>query len=84
MKQNTTLNKYEAYKPSNVEWLGEIPEHWEVKRLKFLLRENLKYGANESGINYEPSLPRYIRITDFSEDGKLSEKKKAILKLGNR
>src|SRR5438067_10999011 len=26
---------YPAYKDSGVEWLGEIPEHWGVKRLKF-------------------------------------------------
>ncbi|MBI1892782.1 MAG: restriction endonuclease subunit S [Candidatus Rokubacteria bacterium] len=26
--------RYSAYKPSGVEWLGEIPAHWEVKRLK--------------------------------------------------
>jgi type I restriction enzyme S subunit len=26
---------YPTYKDSGVEWLGEIPEHWEVKRLKF-------------------------------------------------
>ena len=25
---------YPAYKPSGVEWLGEIPAHWEIKRLK--------------------------------------------------
>jgi len=25
---------YPAYKDSGVEWLGEIPEHWEVRRLK--------------------------------------------------
>jgi type I restriction enzyme S subunit len=25
---------YDKYKDSGVEWLGEIPEHWEVKRLK--------------------------------------------------
>ena len=24
---------YPAYKDSGVEWLGEIPAHWEVKRL---------------------------------------------------
>ena len=26
-------------KDSGVDWIGEIPEHWEVKRLKFLLSE---------------------------------------------
>ena len=27
---------YPANKDSGVEWLGEIPEHWEVKRLKYV------------------------------------------------
>ncbi len=26
--------RYPQYKDSGVEWLGEVPEHWEVKRLK--------------------------------------------------
>ncbi|HKT48597.1 MAG TPA: restriction endonuclease subunit S [Candidatus Acidoferrales bacterium] len=30
----TRYKPYPAYKNSGVEWLGEIPEHWEVKRLK--------------------------------------------------
>ncbi len=28
------MKQYEKYKPSGIEWLGEIPEHWEVKRVK--------------------------------------------------
>jgi len=32
----TTFKKYPAYKESGVEWLGEIPEGWEVTKLKFL------------------------------------------------
>jgi len=28
------MKRYETYKPSGIEWLGEIPEHWEVKRIK--------------------------------------------------
>lgn len=27
------MKRYEAYKDSGVEWIGEIPEHWECKRL---------------------------------------------------
>ncbi|HEY4301080.1 MAG TPA: hypothetical protein VGM73_09420 [Candidatus Didemnitutus sp.] len=30
--------RYSKYKDSGVEWLGKVPEHWEVKRLKFNLR----------------------------------------------
>jgi type I restriction enzyme S subunit len=66
-------------KDSGVEWIGEIPKHWEVKKLKYVLNTPLKYGANESGIEYSPDLPRYVRITDFSLDGKLSEDKKLSL-----
>lgn len=29
---------YENYKDSNVEWLGEIPANWEIKRVKSLFR----------------------------------------------
>lgn len=34
-----TFKKYPAYKDSGVEWLGEIPEHWETVRMKFLFRD---------------------------------------------
>ena len=26
---------YPAYKPSGVEWLGDVPEHWELRRVKY-------------------------------------------------
>ena len=29
------LPAYPRTKPSGVEWLGDVPEHWEVKRLKY-------------------------------------------------
>jgi type I restriction enzyme S subunit len=60
-----------GYKPSGIEWLGDIPVHWEVKRLKWLLSEKLMYGANESAEFEDINWPRYIRITDFGDDGKL-------------
>ncbi|MDP3217966.1 MAG: restriction endonuclease subunit S [Deltaproteobacteria bacterium] len=30
--------RYESYKESGVEWLGDVPEYWELKRLKRNLR----------------------------------------------
>jgi type I restriction enzyme S subunit len=39
--QNTT-KRYDKYKPSGVEWLGDIPEHWEVKRFKHI--SNIQKG----------------------------------------
>jgi len=64
---------YAKYRDSGVEWLGEIPEGWEVRRLRFLTSESLKYGANESAELDDRELPRYIRITDVNEDGTLNE-----------
>lgn len=31
----TSIKRYEKYKDSGVVWIGKIPEHWKVKRLKF-------------------------------------------------
>lgn len=65
MKQNTTLNKYEAYKPSNVEWLGEIPEHWQLRRFKYLFRE---INERSSDGNEELlSVSQYTGVTKKSD-----------------
>lgn len=39
-------------KSSGIEWLGDIPRHWEVKRIKYLLRE----VDNRSSTGQEPLL----------------------------
>jgi type I restriction enzyme S subunit len=65
------MRKYPEYKKSGFEWLGEIPQHWKLKRLKWLVKKKLEYGANESAELDDATLPRYIRITDFDEDGHL-------------
>lgn len=65
------LDKNVKMKDSGVEWIGEIPEHWEVRRLKYLLKYNLMYGANESPESVDESFPRYIRITDIDDYGNL-------------
>ena len=39
--------RYESYKDSGVEWLGEVPKHWNLKRVRHLLRQSydgLKIG----------------------------------------
>ena len=45
-------------KPSGVEWLGEVPEHWDVRRLKHICR--LAYGDSlPSGVRAEGDIPVY-------------------------
>lgn len=36
MTQTITMQPYPAYKPSNIDWIGEIPSHWEVTKVKFI------------------------------------------------
>ena len=37
---NLNWQKYPVYKSSGVEWLGDIPEHWEVKKIRFIAKVN--------------------------------------------
>lgn len=62
-----------AMKDSGIEWIGEIPVEWDVKRLKYCLRTALQYGANESGCDYREDYPRYIRITDIGINNVLKD-----------
>lgn len=39
--------KYPSYKDSGVEWLGKVPEHWEVSKLKYV-------GEAIIGLTYDP------------------------------
>lgn len=46
------MKKYNSYKDSGVEWIGDIPEHWHVKRLKNIGR--LYSGlSGKSGSDFE-------------------------------
>jgi type I restriction enzyme S subunit len=45
-------------KPSGMKWLGEVPEHWEIKRAKYYLRE-----VNERSATGEEELLSVSHIT---------------------
>jgi hypothetical protein len=70
---NSEVNKYIEYVESEIKWLGAVPKHWEVTRLKYFLSEPLKYGANEAADQEDKDCPRFIRITDINDDGSLRE-----------
>jgi type I restriction enzyme S subunit len=54
---NNKLPKYDKYKPSGVEWLGEIPEHWEVKRLKVFAK--IQNGQDYKLVEAQEGYPVY-------------------------
>lgn len=45
--------------------------NYQTRRLKYMLKSKLQYGANETGIVYDEALPRYIRITDIDSNNEL-------------
>jgi type I restriction enzyme S subunit len=61
------LDESVRFKPSGVEWLGNVPEHWEVSQLRRLVqpRRRLTYGILKPG-EYDPSGRVMVRAQDFS------------------
>lgn len=57
------INPEVPLRPSGIPWIGDIPEHWEVKRLKSLLCKTFsgEWGNEPTATNAY----RCIRIADF-------------------
>ena len=48
------FKRYDSYKNSGVEWLGEIPSHWEILKLKFVSKiETGNSISDDKKSNYE-------------------------------
>ncbi len=60
---------YPAYKPSGVEWLGEVPEHWEVIRLKNVLGCRITDGPHTTPEFVDEGVP-FLSV-DAIQDGEL-------------
>lgn len=59
------MKRYPKYKDSSVEWIGEIPEHWDVKPLKHILRdgnEGIKIGPFGSSLKLEIMKPDGYKV----------------------
>jgi len=61
---------YPTYKDSGVEWLGAIPEHWKVKKLKNVAFINLDTLNEDIQPDY---LLTYIDIGNVTSDGSILE-----------
>lgn len=49
------MKRYEKYKPSGIEWIGEVPEHWELMPFKF--RMDINNGMDYKHIQVEEGYP---------------------------
>ncbi|MEO0985251.1 MAG: restriction endonuclease subunit S [Cyanobacteria bacterium J06639_14] len=71
--QLSTVN-YPLYKDSGIEWIGEIPQHWECSLIKRFLCALTDYTANGSfavlaeNVSYQESgYARLVRLTDLRQ-----------------
>jgi len=67
-------SKKSRFRHSGIEWLGEIPEHWEVKRFKYyfnLITEKVEEDLPKIGLeNIESKSGKFIETdTDFAGQG---------------
>ncbi len=67
-------------KDSGIEWLGEIPEHWDIKKLKYLTNSVLTGStppSNKSEYYENPNLNWFTPV-DFNHNINLSVSKRKI------
>lgn len=66
------MKKYDSYKNSEIEWLGVIPEHWEVTKLKFIGNAigGLTYAPND--VVEDETKGKLVLRSSNIQDGKLS------------
>jgi len=67
------MKKYDNYKDSGLEWLGMVPEHWKIDKLKyqFGLVTTPSESSNKIGLeNIESATGRFIKTdSDFEGNG---------------
>ncbi len=57
-----SLKPYASYRPTGLSWLGDAPEHWGVRRMKFLLREIDE--RSETGSEQLLRVSQYTGVTE--------------------
>ena len=58
------MSRYETYKPSGIDWIGEVPTHWEVKRLKNIILNDIGGLWGDEPADDENDII-VLRVADF-------------------
>ena len=58
------MQRYDSYKDSGIQWLGEIPSHWEVVRLKSIIMDS-QSGLWGEDPKQDGSDTICLRVADF-------------------
>jgi len=63
------LDKTVPMKDSGIDWIGQVPEGWGVKPLKYLIKFKNGYAFDSKNITMEQTGVKVIRIGDFKSSG---------------
>ena len=74
--------RYAEYRDSGVEWLGEVPEHWEVKRLKFVATVQTGIAKGKDNADKDTVEIPYLRVANV-QDGYLDLDEVATLEVSS-
>lgn len=64
----TDMPKYELYKDSGIEWLGNIPSSWPILKLKMIVKEHSGNGFPIELQGQEGKIP-FLKVSDISGSG---------------
>lgn len=69
--------QYDSYKPSGIDWIGDIPSHWVSKRLRYVCEFRNGYTPSKANGDYwsEGTIPWY-RMEDIRESGRFLKESK--------
>lgn len=81
------MESYSSYNDSGVEWLGQIPNHWKVKKLKFL--GNIYAGLNgkkgdDFSKEYSDGIKSYIPFTNICNNIRIAEEQFHFVKVDEK
>ncbi|MDD4440133.1 MAG: restriction endonuclease subunit S [Tissierellia bacterium] len=66
------MKKYDSYKDSGVEWIGEIPENWQVNRLKYIGQSIIGIIYSPDDVVYSSKNAKLVLRASNIQDGELS------------
>lgn len=69
MLKKNTINRYDKYKDSGIEWIGEIPENWSFSKLSWSAQFINGFAFDSAQMDIDNQIP-VIRIGDI-QNGKV-------------
>ena len=60
------MKKYQKFKPSGVEWISDVPENWELKKLKYITEYKNGVSFKSEDFLKDDGIP-VIRIGDVGD-----------------